>query len=150
MNVVVDLVEEPTADSPAQIRASVTYTGDEQRKLSFGFTLPLSKYVAEQRTGGRPGVQGRLVVIPLEHGQYPVPDEPTDGCWRAIDWPERLDTGIILICDPGRVVDREYAVLAEPDGPCFPEGTYELRDEFRIGESSDVSIGWMVRLNVEY
>lgn len=151
VDIAIELVEKTTPDAPARIRVEVTFTGDAQRELGFGFTPPLSKYVAEQRDGGGPGERGRLVVLPVDSGHFRRfrPERPTDGCWRATGWPERLDTGTIAVCDPGRVIDREYAVLAAPDGPCFPEGTYELRDEFWFGEHGGVSIGWRFRIRVE-
>lgn len=57
--------------------------------------------------------------------------------------------GLLLPRRRFRNNEGEYAVLAAPDGPCFPEGTYELRDEFRFGEHGGVSIGWGFRIRVE-
>jgi len=131
----VDIVESFSADQPARIQVEVRHSAstDGPRQIAFGATPPFSNYV-----GSRVDTYDMLLAIPehtdrIEKIGRPaaveewVPEEPTDGCWRAPTVPRDDETDLAVIqLSPGETIAETYTLLGFGQEACLPAGTYEF------------------------
>lgn len=123
-------IEPFTDESPARIAFELTNTGDSAQEYTFGFSPPFSPSPAEHVD-----TDEALLTIPddreyLSGGSEFVPEEPTDGCWRALSSYGADDIGRSRAISPGETLREEYTVLAHPHGDCLVPGTYRSEKEY--------------------
>lgn len=130
---------EPFSDeSPARIRFEFTNVSEQRQEYGFGFSPPFSPYPADHLDA-----DAALLVLPddREHitpheGSQFVPEEPTDGCWRARTGYGANDIGRGRELDPGETLSGEYTLLASPEGDCLALGTYRTEQDYYPDEAT--------------
>lgn len=127
-------------DGPAEIRVAFTNESDAEREFGFSASPPFSGL--NGRTGDRDDF---ALLAPLEsevhvhasmEGTPPasavIPDEPTDGCWRATADINAEPIAVPRRLAPGETLAETYALLAAPVG----EESCPLRGEYRFESNS--------------
>jgi len=74
-----------------------------------------------------------------------VPEEPTDGCWRAPTVPRDDETDLAVIqLSPGETIAETYTLLGFGQEACLPSGTYEfVSDEpYRVVQVDQADEEW--------
>jgi len=103
------VLQSSAADSPPRVGVGVTNTADGEVRLSGGATVPFSSYWAED---------GPLVALPddREYVRGPsIPNEKTDGCWRADSNVRREDIGLTDVVPTGESVSTRFTLLTAVD-----------------------------------
>lgn len=145
-------------NSPANVRVALKNEGSAERAVSSGPSPPFDPSIGHQPDG-----DARLLLVPSDGtgfapspaalqeepeqeilDQRPVvPDEATDGCWRA-------NYGNLLVYSmarggtlaAGESIERDYVLLAHPANEgCVPPGTYRFNDSAEIdGQSVELAV----------
>lgn len=103
------ILRSSAADSPPRVAVEVTNTADIEVRLSGGATLPFTSYWAED---------GPLVALPDDTeyvGGATVPDERTDGCWRADSKIKVAAIGLMEMLPAGASVSTNFTVVTGVD-----------------------------------
>lgn len=145
-------------NSPANVRVALKNEGTTDRSVSSGPSPPFDPSIGHQSDS-----DARLLLVPSDGtgfapspaalqeepeqeilDQRPVvPDEATDGCWRA-------NYGNLLVYSmarggtlaAGESMERDYVLLAHPANEgCVPPGTYRFNDSAEIdGQSVELAV----------
>jgi hypothetical protein len=124
------VLQSSAADSPPRVAVEVTNTPEVEVRLSGGATLPFSSYRAED---------GPLVALPddREYVRGPsVPNEKTDGCWRADSNVLREDIGLMEAVPAGGSTSTRFTLLTAADAEECAVGD-EYAFEHSLGVDSD-------------
>lgn len=130
----VDICIEPVAgftdDQPARFAVALTNESDERQTFDFTVSPPYPPYPPRHQDS-----DAELMIVPDDReyvtprdGTF-VPDEPSEGCWRALERPGGLDVGLEETLSPGETIREEYVLLGAPDGECLAPGTYRTETE---------------------
>lgn len=130
VSICIEPVSPFTDEHPARFAVELTNEGDSSLTFGFAISPPYPPYAASHRSEA-----AELVILP-DYREYVtprdgtfVPDEPDDGCWRALERPGGLDKGLEETLEPGETIREEYVLLGAPDGECLVPGTYRTENE---------------------
>lgn len=145
VSVTVEVVQQFTDQSPAQLDIQFRNTAERSRNFLFGPVVPFGPLAS---TSESPSV---LHVVPADTSNRAdpyvdvIPDRPVDGCWQLADRYDLVDRGTRWPAPPGGTTKRTYAVLNDPDtDECHPPGEYPFSGEWgeRDDDDSDHWFSW--------
>lgn len=126
-------------EHPARVRITLANEGDAPFAMSVahGIEGPLSVIEGEQSGG-----DATLILLadppegdhetppgaPCESGEYAIPDERTNGCWRPACEIPRLTAHYAIPVAAGETLDWPYVVLDGFNDACLPPGTYAFEE----------------------
>ncbi len=134
-------------DGPARLWVGLVNGADRELRIGFGATPPFSGYYGDVHASVEaPPPRTGLLVIPDDDRNYAsydyvVPDEPTDGCWRAVGPAVGPPVRSVVDVPPGQGIAGEYVALAPNDAlQCLPP-----RATIAFG-SEEEEVGFAVRV----
>lgn len=132
----IEQTQEISATTPGRIEITLTNTADHERTFEFGPVPPFTPPI-----GKNEGATATLVLVPDSRthvvpktpsrtGDSFVPENPTDGCWRAKTQMGRESVSERRTLDPNERIREQYTLLATPkehsDDSCMPPGEYRF------------------------
>lgn len=147
LSLTAEVMNQSTADTPAQIMTTITNIGSELIEVGFGPTL-VFRGITTEDSQAQPG---DLVLDPDTYvGPWDDPFQSDDGCWR---FPEDGDQSVQMSLEyrqlsPSETYTEQYSIYTLGDvSECLPTGTYTFNETItRRSEPTSFELNLGIRI----
>ena len=148
VGITVELVEQFSWTTPAQVRITLTNQAPSEARFLFGAYPPFHAMKCRHENSS---ALAYCLPVGKRVNETLVPEQPTEGCWELASAFEIADRGLIWQAQPGEATSRDYVVVADPaNDPCLPAGEYRCEEEWGKGERQHEQwYSWGCTLSIE-